>query len=138
MRKLSLIAIIFLIISCSSREDKIKEIIDDSSFGTYGLKKMKDIEKLDENIFSLPVYYTIVQNYVDIQEGNEYEIVRYIYKTYDGANRIFFIIDLTSKQVIDKSSDFNAFFAPIAIEILGESALSSDLEGDNLMELMRY
>lgn len=129
--------VLLLIISCSSKEDKLKDIIDNSDFGVYGLKKMKEIKKLDEKIFSLPVHYSIVKKYEQITEGNEYAIVRYIYKTYEGAYRIFFIVDYTNKRIIEKSSNANDFFLPIAKDILGDQT-GSDLEGNNLMDLMRY
>ena len=129
--------ILLLFISCLSKEDKLKDIIDNSDFGVYGLKKMEEIKKLDEKIFSLPVHYSIVKKYDEITEGNEYEIVRYIYKTYDGAYRIFFIVDYTNKRIIEKSSNANDFFIPIANEILGDQT-GSDLEGNNLMDVMRY
>lgn len=129
----------FLLISCNSKEDKIKTIIDNSYFGIYNIKKMKEIDKLEEDIFSLPVHYTIVQKYSHkVKKDNEYEITRYIYKTYDGAYRIFFLIDLTNQKIIDKSSGFKEFFAPIARNIFGDKIDINTFKGDNLMELMTY
>ena len=125
-----------ILTSCASKEDKVKTIIDDSYFGIYNLKKMSGIGKLKEDIFSLPVHYTLVEKFADVNKESEYEIARYIYKTYDGANRMFYLIDMTNKKVIDKSSDYNDFFKPIATEILGKNL--GDMEGNNLMELMRY
>lgn len=136
MKGTILLVIIFLFTSCASKEDKVKEIIDESYFGMHRIKKMKEIEKLKEDIYSLPIHYTIVQKYVDVNEGNEYEITRYIYKTDKGANRIFYLIDYTNGKVIEKSSDANAFFKPILVETLGRNI--EHMEGDNLMELMRY
>ena len=136
MKRIILLTIILIITSCSTKEDKIKEIIDNSYYGIYQIKKMSEIKKLKEDIFSLPVHYTMVEKYTEIEKNNEYEITRYIYKTEKGANRMFYLIDFTNNKVIDKSSDFNEFFKPIAIEILGENI--GDMEGNNLMELMRY
>jgi len=136
MKRIILLTLTLILTSCASKEDKVKEIIDDSYFGTYNLKKMSEIEKLKEDIFSLPVHYTMVEKFTDVNKESEYEIARYIYKTYDGANRMFYLIDMTNKKVIDKSSDYNDFFKPIATEILGENL--GDMEGNNLMELMRY
>ena len=128
--------IILLITSCATKEDKIKEIIDNSYYGIYQVKKMSEIKKMKEDIFSLSVHYTMVEKYTEIEKDNEYEIARYIYKTDKGANRMFYLINTTNKRVIDKSSDFNEFFEPIATEILGGNI--GDMEGNNLMELMRY
>lgn len=138
MKNIFLPFILLFLLSCSSKEDKLKNIIDDSYFGVHALKKMNEIKKLDEKIFGLPVHYSMLNKYEETKEGNEYEIVRYIYKTYDGAYRIFFIVDFTDKRILRKSSDANDFFIPIAKEILGEQAGATDLEGNNLMEIMRY
>lgn len=136
MKQLIIILLTLVLTSCSSKEDKVKAIIDNSYYGVHGLKKMSEIDKLKDDIFTLPVHYSIVEQYAEVNKESEYEIVRYIYKTQDGAYRIFYLVDLTAKKVVDKSSDFNDFFKPIATEILGENL--GDLEGNNLMEVMRY
>ena len=136
MKRMILLTLTLILTSCASKKVKVKEIIDDSYFGIYNLKKMSEIEKLKEDIFSLPVHYTLVEKFADVNKESEYEIARYIYKTYDGANRMFYLIDMTNKKMIDKSSDYNDFFKPIATEIIGENL--GDMEGNNLMELMRY
>jgi len=129
------------LISCNSKnsktnDNKVKRVIGESYYGTFGIKKMKDIEKLKEDVFSLPVHYSIVEKYVlDVKE-NDYKIVRHIYKDNRGANRIFYLIDITEEMVVDKSSNSNDFFLPIAEEILGKNL--GDIEGNNLLELMRY
>lgn len=140
MKKIFLLTISsFLLISCTSKKEKIKKIIDNSYFGIYGLKEMKEIDKLREDIYSLPVHYTIVQKYNNnIEKGDKYEITRYIYKTYEGVYRIYYLIDLTDKEIVNKSSDFKEFYAPIASDILGNNMDIEMLKGDNLMQLMRY
>lgn len=135
-----LVVLSIVLVSCTSKEQKVKEIINNTNVGIFNVKKMSEIEKLKEDIYSLPVHYSIVQKYADIKENNEFEITRYIYKTSEGANRMFYLIDLTDKKVIDRSNNFNTFYEPIAKEILGNSINIDliDLEGNNLMELMRY
>ncbi len=135
MKKIIFSTLIMVFTSCTSKEDKVKAIIDESYFGIHNLKKMNEIEKLKEDIFCLPVHYSIVSQFTDVNKDNEYEIARYIYQTNQGANRMFYLIDMTDNKVIDKSSDFNEFFKPIATEILGDNL--GDIEGNNLMELMR-
>jgi len=49
---------------------------------------------------------------------------------------MFYLVDLTDEKIVDKSSDYNAFFKPIATKILGDNL--GDMEGNNLMDLMRY
>lgn len=127
-----LLALLF-IVSCTSKEDKIKEIIGESYYG-MSMTKLNEIEKLQEDIFSLPIHYSVVQKHIEVEEGNEYEIVRYIYKTSRGVHRMFYIIDYTNKKVVEKSSDYDYFFSPIAKEILGESA--RNMKGDNTIVLM--
>jgi hypothetical protein len=126
----------FVLISCSSKEDRVKAIIDNSYYGIHRLVKMSEIDKLKQDFFSLPVHYSMLENYIDVTNENDYEIVRYIYKTNDGAYRMFYLVDLTDKKILDKSSDYNAFFKPIATKILGDNL--GDMEGNNLMDLMRY
>lgn len=135
MRNAIFVLILLFFVSCNSKENKIKEIINDSYYG-LSMNKLSEIEKIQEDIFSLPVHYTIVQKFENVAEGDEYEIVRYIYKTDRGVHRMFYLVDYTKEQVVKKSSDYDDFFAPISKEILGESALN--MKGDNTMELMRY
>tara|TARA_Y100000815_G_C13063622_1_gene395355 strand:+ start:43 stop:453 length:411 start_codon:yes stop_codon:yes gene_type:complete len=136
MKRIFLLILTLILTSCASKEDKVKAIIDNSYFGIYNSRKMSEIEKLKEDIFSLPIHYTIVEKYATVNKENKHEIVRYIYKTNDGVYRTFYLIDMTNKKVIEKSSDYNDFFRPILTEILGEN--SGDMEGNTLMELMRY
>lgn len=58
MKNTFLSFIFLLFITCSSKEDELIKIIDESYFGMHGLKKMKEIKKLDEKLFSLPVHYS--------------------------------------------------------------------------------
>lgn len=125
-----------ILISCESKDDIVKEVIDNSYFGIYELNKMGDIEKSKEDIFSLAMHYTIVKDYIDIDNENKYVIVRHIYKTDKGANRIFYLIDITDRILVKKSSDPESFFLPMGKEILGEN--TGDLIGNNLFELYRY
>ncbi len=135
MKNTIFLLILLFFVSCNSKENKIKAIINNSYYG-LGMTKLNEIEKLQEDIFSLPVHYTIVQKHEEIEEGDEYEIVRYIYKTGKGVHRMFYLVDYTKERVVKKSSDYEDFFAPISKDILGESALN--MRGDNTMELMRY
>lgn len=136
MKEIILLTVILILNSCSSKQNKIREVIDDSFVGINKVKKMGAIKKLKEDIYSLPVHYTIVEKYADVEKDNRYEIVRYIYKTDKGVNRMFYLIDFTNRKVIRKSNDFENFFEPIVSEILGENL--GDVKGENLMELMRY
>lgn len=135
MKKLALLTLILISVSCS-KEAKIKKIIGESYYGIYRMTKMKEIKKLKEDIASFPIHYTVVQKYVDVESDNDYEVVRYIYKTNKGAHRMFYLINMTQKYIVRKSSDFEDFYAPILRETLGDNA--AYLNGDNLMELYRY
>ncbi|WP_044403400.1 hypothetical protein [Lacinutrix sp. Hel_I_90] len=136
MKKIIYFIIILLVSACSSDKEDIKHIIDNSYFGMHKMKKMEDIKKLKENIYSLPVYYSFLEKYVEAYPDNDYRITRYIYKTEKGAYRMFYLIDVTNKKVLLKSNDVKDFFEPLAIEILGERV--GDLEGNNLMDIMAY
>lgn len=135
MKRIAFLFIIFVVASCNFKENKIKNIIGESYYG-ISMTKMNEIDIKKEDIYSLPIHYTVVKKFNDVNDGNEYEIVRYIFKTDIGAHRMFYLIDFTNKEIVDKSSDYNDFFAPMTKEIFGENA--PDLEGNNLMELMRY
>ena len=135
MKNTIYLIIILFLTSCTSKEEKVKEIIGNSHYG-LSMNKLNEIEKMQEDIFSLPIHYSIIQKFENIEEGNEYEIVRYIYKTSRGVHRMFYLVDFTKERVVKKSSDYDDFFGPISKEILGESA--SSMRGDNTMELMRY
>jgi len=70
----------FVLISCSSKEDRVKAIIDNSYYGIHRLVKMSEIDKLKQDFFSLPVHYSMLEKYIDVTNENDYEIVRYICK----------------------------------------------------------
>ncbi len=136
MKNIIILTLALVLISCSSKEDRVTAIIDNSYYGIHGLKKMNELDKIKEDVLSLPVHYTMLEKYIEVNKENEYEIVRYIYKTNDGTYRMFYLIDLTEEKIIEKSSDYNTFFKPIATEILGDNL--GDIEGNNLMDLMRF
>ena len=136
MKGILILSVAILLASCASEEDRIKSIIDDSYYGIYELNKMSEIEKQDEHVYSLKVHYSRVEKYAPIDKESDYVMVRYIYKTYEGVYRIFYLIDMTNRKVIDKSSDYNDFFRPVASEILGDNIW--DMEGNNIIDLMSY
>lgn len=123
--------------SCDKEDKTIKNIIDNSYYGIYGIKKMKEIEKLDEDIYYLPILYDKLEDYAEINKNHKYYIARHIYKNYDGVFRIYYIIDYTNEKVIEKSSNPDSFYYPITLEMFGKDHAKA-LLGDNLFELMRY
>jgi len=143
MKKIILLALLLLSASCTSKEEKndalVKEIIGNSYYGINFTSKIKDVEKIKEDILSLSIHYIPLEKFIDVNEYSEYKLTRHIYKTRKGVYRMFYIIDLTNKQIVKKSNDYNVFFKPLLIEISGKEPLENlDLKGDNLMQLMRY
>ena len=135
MKKIILLALILLSTSCTSEEEKndvlVKEIIENSYYGIDLSTKIKDIEKIKEDIFSLPLsglvinqIYPSLKKYINIDENRkiddntQYVLTRHLYKKNDGVYLMFYIKDLTKKQIIKTSNDYDAFFRPILIEII--------------------
>jgi len=140
--KMIWILFIYLFLFFSSCKDSdeviIKKIIDKSYFGIFDLKKMEEIDKSRENIFNIKVHSSIIQKYVkDVNPENNFEIVRYIYKTGEGVNRIYFIVNLTDRIIVNKSSNVDEFFKPIFIELFGDD-ITMDLEGNTLMQILQH
>lgn len=133
--------IIFLILivtlnSCQSKHNKVKNIISESYFGMHGLVRMKELNILNDNLFNLPVHYSMIQEFNEVKEDGEYEIVRYIYKTESGVFRIFYIVSLNDESVIYKSSDENEFFIPIVKKIFGNKINPELYLGNDLISIM--
>lgn len=135
MKKIILVFLVLVSISCTSEEEKndvlVKEIIENSYYGIDLSTKIKDIEKIKEDIFSLPLsglvinqIYPSLKKYINIDENRkiddntQYVLTRHLYKKNDGVYLMFYIIDLTKKQIIKTSNDYDAFFRPILIEII--------------------
>jgi hypothetical protein len=136
MKTLFLPLALLILASCNTTEQNVKTIIDDSYFGTYGLKKMSDINKLDEDIYSLTVHSSIITDFTtsEVKTGNEFKIVRYIFKTDKGVYRMFYLLDISAEVVLEKSNDFDAFFEPIASAMLKTNV--SFMKGDNVAEII--
>ena len=143
MKKIILLALILLATSCVSKEEKndalVKEIIENSYYGIDLSTKIKDIQKIKEDLLSLAVHYTHLEKFIDIDKNSEYKFSRHIYKTNKGVYRMFYIIDLTQKKIIKSSNDYNAFFRPLLIELSGkEPDKYLDFSGDRLMQTFRF
>jgi len=118
------------------QKDEVKSIINDSYYGIHLLRKMSELNIIQDDIFSLPIHYSMLDGYIDVTPDHKYHITRYIYKTNDGVYRIFFIIDLTDERVVEKNSEYSAFFEPLTKKILGDNAVN--MEGNNTVEIMKY
>jgi hypothetical protein len=136
MKKVIYIILFFTLYSCKSKDEKIKSIIEDSYFGVHALVKMKDLNILNDNLLSLPVHYTMIEEYNEVNKDGEYEIVRYMYKTESGVFRIFYIVSLNNEMIIYKSSNENEFFIPIIKKIFGDRIDPELYLGNDLIELM--
>lgn len=143
MNRVLLILIIAVsLASCKSDENKIKEIIDESYFGVHHIKKMKDLNIIENDIYNLPTHHSIVTKILGnkiekLDQDNDYFVTRHIYKTSKGVFRIFYLVDLTNEVILKKSSDYNDFYLPIVHEILGNKHDDSIL-GNSKIELMKY
>jgi hypothetical protein len=82
MKKIILVFLVLVSISCTSEEEKndvlVKEIIENSYYGIDLSTKIKDIEKIKEDIFSLPLsglvinqIYPSLKKYINIDENRK-------------------------------------------------------------------
>jgi len=133
--RLSIITIVLLLTvpSCAQDDVIVKRAIEQSQL-FIGVK-MSDVERLDEDLWSVPMHYTLIDDRVQVVEGNNYEVARYIFKTSTGVSRMFYIVDVTEKTVVAKSSNPDKFYLPLMSELL--SLDESFLLGDNTIALMR-
>jgi hypothetical protein len=128
-----------MLIGCDQSGDLpcVKNAINNNYVGHYGLKKVGEIEKLDEDFFDLAVHYSKLEEYCSPKEDVDYRMVRHIYKTDKGVYRMFYIVNCSDEQVVKKSSDYSRFFEPICYSLFGKEN-QIDYAGDNLMDFYRH
>ena len=135
MKKHIFLLFVVILFSCNkatqSDEDKIKQIINSSA-------EMGEIKKARENIKNMWIPTDILKRKTDFDLDNShtYHMVRYIYKTEDEAFRIFYLIDLTDRTIVEKTSNPDDFYMPICQYVYSQFPEKCEL-GDDLMESMR-
>lgn len=139
---LIIITISSFFLSCSSEEDIIKEVIQNTNHSSYSTKKVGELSIIKDDIYSLSIHSSrVVKLFPDrgelIDVKSDYKMVRYIYKTPKKVFRMFYLIDITKKKLFKKSSDFNDFFEPLCKTIFGENYELKSFRGDLKFELMR-
>lgn len=121
MKKILSIALISILFSCSSKEDKLIEIID------------KTDQHVDFFHMKLPYFY--LEPHSKFYKDEEYYLARLIYDEGFKRERHFYIINLTRKEIVLSSREYDSFFKPIATKMLGNAM--TDLSGDIYMQSLR-
>lgn len=144
VKKTLLLAISIFLFSCNSEESTIKRVIDNSFHSSFSSKRIKELEIIDQDIYSFSVHSTHLDSNVIpdrslINKNAEFKVVRHIYKTNSKVFRMFYIIDISNDKLITKSSNYYDFTYPIGVKIFGKDNVKSlDLKGENKLKLMKY
>lgn len=136
MKKLFSFTALVLLLSCKSEEITIKDIISEGTYKRYSINKIKDAKILKEDISPMVFHYSLLGS---SKENHTYYLVRYIFKTDDGAYRMFYVIDYTDKVIVDQSRHAEDFYY-IYEGVFKENAHKyfEIFKGDNTFDLMRY
>ncbi|NJB38127.1 hypothetical protein [Croceivirga sp. JEA036] len=119
MAKKLLIIFIFSLYSCTSEEDKISSIINKSNiYQTH-------------DIFHMKIPGFLIAEYSTYNNEDNYHLVRHIYEENFKRKRMFYVVNLTKKNITLSDSDYQTFFKPVASKMLGKAM--TDLSGDIYM-----
>ncbi len=120
MKPIVILCLAVLVISCTTKEEKVLRIID----RTVGDRTI--------DIFIMPIPYYFLEGFANYNEHTEYEMVRHIYRNGGKKERKFYVVDMTEERVVLTSSKYNLFFEPIASKMWGKAM--TDLSGDSFLK----
>lgn len=144
MRKISIALLLLITIGCQDYLDErtVKSIITESYI--YGSTRINEVDILKEDIYSLPfssLISTDITEKYNLKSQFEYKLVRYIFKTNKGAYRMFYFVDLSNNEILDKSSNPNDFYIPLYKELFSDIKTSfdeDDIIGQGKFDLYSY